>query len=193
VGESAGHDGDDIRASLRDPERFAAVFGRHFDAVHGFVARRLGRTVADDLAGAVFVEAFGSRQRYDPTRVDARPWLYGIATNLVRRHRRTEERRLRAYARTGSDGAAPAEDPHDRLSADAEAPRLAAALAALRRTDRDALLLFVWAELSYDEVADALGVPPGTVRSRIHRARRILREHLAADGRPLAPIEGGET
>jgi RNA polymerase sigma-70 factor (ECF subfamily) len=193
VGECAGHDGEDIRASLPDPERFAAVFGRHFDAVHGFVARRLGRAAADDLAGAVFVEAFAARERYDQARADARPWLYGIATNLVRRHRRTEERRLRAYARAGADGAAPLDDPHDRLSAGAEAPRLAAALAALRASDRDALLLFVWADLSYDEVAVALGVPPGTVRSRIHRARRVLREHLAEDGRPLAPIEGGDS
>jgi hypothetical protein len=82
VGESAGHDGDDIGASLGDPERFAVVFHRHFGAVHGFVARRLGREPADDLAGSVFVEAFAARDRYDRARADARPWLYGIATNL---------------------------------------------------------------------------------------------------------------
>jgi RNA polymerase sigma-70 factor (ECF subfamily) len=193
VGESAGHDGDDIGASLADPERFAVVFHRHFGAVHGFVARRLGRELADDLAGSVFVEAFAARERYDAERPDARPWLYGIATNLVRRHRRKEERGLRAYARAAAGDAAAADDPHDRLSAGGEAPRLAAALAALRPSDRDALLLFVWADLSYDEVAIALRIPAGTVRSRIHRARRVLREHLEASGRFLAPIEGGET
>jgi RNA polymerase sigma factor (sigma-70 family) len=193
VGETAGHDGDDIRASLADPERFATVFHRHFGAVHRFVARRLGRELADDLAGSVFVEAFAARVRFDRSRADARPWLYGIATNLVRRHRRKEERRLRAYARAATGDAAAADDPHDRLSAGGEGPRLAAALAALSRSDRDTLLLFVWADLSYDEVAVALGVPAGTVRSRIHRARRVLREHFEAAGRFLAPIEGGET
>jgi RNA polymerase sigma-70 factor, ECF subfamily len=191
--DGPGHDGEAVAASLDDPERFTAVFRRHFDAIHGFVTRRLGRGMADDLAGAVFAEAFAARGRYDVERDDARPWLYGIATNLVRRHRRTEERRLRAYARAGDARPDEPDDPHDRLSAGAEAPRLAAALASLRAGDRDALLLFVWADLTYEEVAAALGIPPGTVRSRIHRARTALRERLAGAGRPLAPIEGGDS
>ena len=190
--DRAGHDGDDVRASIGDPDRFTAVFERHFDAIHGFVARRLGRNVADDVAGAVFVEAFAGRERYDVDRADARPWLYGIATNLVRRHRRAEERRLRAYARAGGALVDQPDDPDDRLAAGSAGPRLAAALAALRPADRDALLLFAWADLTYDEVSLALGVPPGTVRSRIHRARSVLRARLSDGGRSLAPIEGGD-
>jgi RNA polymerase sigma factor (sigma-70 family) len=190
--DRGAHDGDAVRASLAEPERFSALFERHFDAIYDFVARRLGRTAADDVAGTVFVEAFAVRHRFETDRADARPWLYGIATNLVRRHRRTEERRLRAYARAGGSSRVITDDHDDRLVAGAEAPRLATALAALRAGDRDALLLYVWADLTYDEVADALAVPIGTVRSRIHRARRTMREHLDAGGPSPARIDASE-
>src|ERR1700710_474694 len=91
------HDGDVIAASLTDPDRFTEIFERHFDAIYAFTARRLGRETADDVGATVFVEAFAGRVGFELDRTDARPWLYGIATNLIHRHRRTETRRLRAY------------------------------------------------------------------------------------------------
>lgn len=175
---AGSHDGDVIAASLADPDRFTEIFERHFDAIYAFAARRLGREVADDVGAAVFVEAFSARSRFDLDRADARPWLYGIATNLIHRHRRTETRRLRAYAR--SETARPDEplDIDQRLDAAAMGPRLAQALNELATNDRDALLLYAWAELSYDDIAIATDVPIGTVRSRIHRARQSLRAEL---------------
>jgi RNA polymerase sigma-70 factor (ECF subfamily) len=111
-----------------DPMAFDAVFVRHFDDIHRFVARRLGRDVADDLAATVFVEAFAGFASYDDRRGAIRPWLFGIASNLVRRHRRTEERRLRAFARHGVDPVADADDL-DRVERSGDGPRHARALA----------------------------------------------------------------
>jgi RNA polymerase sigma-70 factor (ECF subfamily) len=172
-----GTDARSIQRSLAEPEAFTEVFDRHFDAVHGYVSRRLGRDLADELAAEVFTRAFDLRRRYDQSRPDARPWLLGIASNLVRRHRRTELRRLVAYARAVS----PDEEP---APAGPET-QVAAALAALPARDREALLLFAWADLTYEEIAAALGVPVGTVRSRIARARSRLRRALEVDGGPM--------
>jgi RNA polymerase sigma-70 factor (ECF subfamily) len=128
--------------------------------------------------------AFARRGRFDLSRPDARPWLLGIATNLIRGHRRTELRRWRAMARAV---VAAGEEPEAdrvaaRLTAQGERGELATALALLSPDQRDALLLYAWAELDYQEIAEALGVPIGTVRSRLHRARGVLREALAPTG-----------
>jgi DNA-directed RNA polymerase specialized sigma24 family protein len=93
-----------IERSLRRPERFAAVFDRHYAAIHGYVARRLGAGLADDVASETFLVAFDRRHRYDLEQRDATPWLYGIASNLVARHRRAEVRRYRMMARTRREG-----------------------------------------------------------------------------------------
>ena len=168
------------------PTRFTAIFERHFDAIYSYAARRLGRELADDVSAAVFIEAFAGRTRFDLSQPDARPWLYGIATNLIRRHHRSESRRLKAYARAAGTTAPDALDLDGRVDAAAAGPQLAAALQALAAPDRDALLLFAWADLSYEAIAIATDVPVGTVRSRIHRARARLRTDLG-DG-ALAPI-----
>jgi RNA polymerase sigma factor (sigma-70 family) len=182
------HDGDVIAASLSDPDRFTEIFERHFDAIYAFTARRLGRELADDVGATVFVEAFAARTRFEPERDDARPWLYGIATNLIHRHRRTEGRRLRAYARTQPTTDGESIDLEQRLDAEAMRPQLATALRALAPNDRDALLLFAWAGLSYDDIATATEVPVGTVRSRIHRARHRLRAELGVT-EPVGSLE----
>ncbi|GGO54598.1 RNA polymerase sigma factor [Streptomyces lasiicapitis] len=178
----AESDASVIARSRDEPEVFAALFDRHADAVHRYAARRLGGEVADDLVAETFTTAFQQRHRYDPARgagADARPWLFGIATNLVSRHRRAEARRFKAMARV------PALADHDEPLADRAADRvvaravgreLAAALAALPARHRDVLLLVAWGDLSYEEAAQALGIPVGTVRSRLHRARSKLRE-----------------
>jgi RNA polymerase sigma factor (sigma-70 family) len=174
-----------IAASLEAPSAFSRVFERHHAAVHRYLARRLGTDLADELAAEAFAVAFAKRGRYDGCYPDARPWLFGIATRLAQRHWRRGERELRAYARTGVDPAAPAHDDHVAAQADsaAAAPALAAALALLSRDERDVLLLYAWAELAYPEIAAALSISPGTVKSRLHRARARVRLQLEqADG-----------
>ena len=166
------HDGECIASSVVHPSEFGAIFELHFDTIHRYVARRLGTALADDIAAAVFTEAFAGRERFLADRADARPWLYGIATNLIRRHHRHERAGWRAYAKHGVDPAGIDATPRiDEVA-------VARALTKLPRVDRDALLLFVWADLGYDDIATTLAVPVGTVRSRISRARAKLRREL---------------
>jgi RNA polymerase sigma-70 factor (ECF subfamily) len=167
-------DAQAIGASLADPEAFATLFDRHFDAVHAYVQRRVGPDLADEVAAETFTRAFDRRARYDVSRDDARPWLLGISANLMRRHWRSERRRLDAYAR--SAGATPGAELALPLASE-----LAHALRSLPRREREPLLLLAWADLTYDEIAFALGIPIGTVRSRIARARRRLRGRLGAE------------
>jgi RNA polymerase sigma factor (sigma-70 family) len=168
-----------IVASLTEPERFAELFDRHAAGVHRYVARRLGREAAGDLVGETFLVAFGKRQRYDPGVADARPWLFGIATRLVGQHRRDEVRRYRLrLALPPEETRADTEQIAARVSAEAVRVPLAEAVAALTPGDRDVLLLIAWEQFSYAEVAAALDIPVGTVRSRLSRARAQVRAAL---------------
>jgi DNA-directed RNA polymerase specialized sigma24 family protein len=144
-------DAELIARARLEPAAFAPIFDRHYATIHSYLRRRLDAPIAEELAAETFARALRGVARYDEERADALPWLFGIAANLARRHRRTEVRRL------------------------------AAALAELRVHDREALLLFAWAELSYEEISLALSIPVGTVRSRLHRARRTLRAHLESE------------
>ncbi|MGW5681142.1 RNA polymerase sigma factor [Nonomuraea sp. NPDC003754] len=182
-----GTDAELIGDSLERPERFGAVFDRHFDAIHRYVHLRLGESTADDIAAETFLRAFRARKQYDLSKPSARAWLYGIASNLVADHARSEARRYRALARS----AAPADqESHDervagRVSAAVMQPALAAGLAKLSAGDRGVLLLIACADLSYDEVAAALRIPKGTVGSRLNRARRKLRKIIGMNGEDL--------
>jgi RNA polymerase sigma factor (sigma-70 family) len=169
-----------VQASLRDPDQFAAIFDRHAPYVHRYLARRLGREAADDLVAETFLVAFGKRKRYDQSRTDSRPWLYGIATNLVSQHRRDEARQLRLRNAIGPepDVASHAERVVAQVAAQAMGQLLGTALAELSTGDRDVLLLVAWEGLTYDQVATALDIPVGTVRSRLNRARKQVREVL---------------
>jgi RNA polymerase sigma factor (sigma-70 family) len=169
-----------IGASMRDPEQFAVIYDKYSPALHRYAGRRIGRDDADDVVAATFLAAFGARARYDPTRPDARPWLFGILTKEIARRRRTEQARLRALARTCADrpAAGPADQVAAEVSARAARQALARALRSLAPAERDVLLLIAWGELSYAEAAEALGTPVGTVRSRLNRARRKVREAL---------------
>jgi RNA polymerase sigma-70 factor (ECF subfamily) len=170
---------------VAEPARFGVVFDRHSAEIYRFVARRLGTDVAGDLVAEVFLAAFRNRARFDPDLATVRPWLYGIAVNVMRGHRRAEQRRLRALSRLPADPAGGGrfeEQVANRVSAQRLAPELARALRSLPAGERDLLLLVAWADLSYDEAAHALGIPPGTARSRMARLRAKLRKSLGSEG-----------
>ncbi len=163
-----------IAASLARPERFEAIFGRHHAAVRAYLHRRVGPERADDLASATFVIAFERRDAFRADADSARPWLLGIATNLLRNEWRAERRALELLSALRADLAgsgAPEESDH---------AALAAALVGLDPDQRDVLLLFAWEDLNYQEIARALDVPIGTVRSRLARARARLTAALEA-------------
>ena len=163
---------------------FADIYERHFAEIHRYIAGRLGRDVADDIAADTFVIALRKRDGFDPRRGTVRAWLYGIATNLVARQQRAELRRYRALARAGardlSDG--PEERVVSRVTAEGLQPRLASALARLSREERDVLLLVALAGFSHEEISQALGIPYGTVGSRLNRARKKIRAALGQEG-----------
>jgi RNA polymerase sigma-70 factor (ECF subfamily) len=159
-----------IADSVRRPELFAAVFDRQFLTVHRYIARRVGRELADDLASQCFTVAFERRASFDPGRGNERAWLLGIATNLLRDHWRAEQRLLETVARLSLERLNLPPEPDSEL---------ARALAQLEPDQRDVLFLHAWADLTYEEIARALGIPLGTVRSRLARARSRLRAELA--------------
>jgi RNA polymerase sigma factor (sigma-70 family) len=169
-----------LESSVREPDRFTLIFDRYFPQVHSYVARRLGSDLADDLSSETFLIAFKQRDRFDSRTGVVRAWLYGIATNLIRRHRRDEVRAWRAAAKLPSPTAATGHE--DRIAAQVTAQgvgsQLAAALARVSAKDREVLMLVALGELSYEEVAAALGIAYGTVCSRLSRARRVVREGL---------------
>jgi RNA polymerase sigma factor (sigma-70 family) len=177
-----GTDAALIERSLTEPELFSDVFDRYYSEIHGYVSRRLGSSLADDVASETFLIAFDRRRRYDKAHTSARPWLYGIASNLISRHHRAELRRYRALARAGvADEVDGVEGVPARLDAEALRGRLAAALLEVADADREVLLLIAWAQLSCEEAARAVGISAGTARSRLHRARRNTRAALGED------------
>jgi RNA polymerase sigma-70 factor (ECF subfamily) len=176
-------DSELISRSTAEPELFATLYDRHATAVHRYLGRRVG-DLADDLLSETFLVAFRRRTAYRPEHVEVRPWLLGIATNVVHGHLRSERRRYRALARASAEpvpSGSSTDEAHDRVVAEAMRAPLAAALAGLKARDRDVLLLFAYAQLSYEEIAAALDVPIGTVRSRLNRARRQTRAALRTD------------
>ena len=179
-------DADIIGESRHQPERFAAIFDRHFSEVHRYVERRLGGDIADDIASDTFLTAFGKRDSYDTSRPDARPWLYGIATNLVGKHRRRQTSALRAYrlAATTDTLGGHEDQVAARVSAQRRRGELVHALARLSPGEQDVLFLVALAEFTHQEVAEALGISYGTVGSRLSRARAKLSRHL---GQPTSP------
>jgi RNA polymerase sigma factor (sigma-70 family) len=185
-------DGALIEWSVRGrPDAFVEVVRRHEVAVHKFLARRAGRDAADDLLGEVWVRAFGGRHTFRPEHADALPWLYGIARNVLRAHWRTVRAGPiaaggRAAAGNGAEEVDEPVDPWDevveRLDSAAWARELAAAMRELPSACREVLLLVAWEELTPAEAAEVLGIPQGTARSRLHRARTALQLALARGG-----------
>jgi RNA polymerase sigma factor (sigma-70 family) len=168
-----------IERSLGEPETFAVLFDRHAPLLHRYVTRRLGPAEAEDVVADTFLTAFQHRGAYDLSRPDARPWLYGIASNLIGKRRRAERNLYRAYLRSGvHPGEIHGRQVEDGVDTLAVNLPLARALLDLSPADRDVLLLVAWGELTYQEVAEALAIPPGTVASRLNRARTRIRRTL---------------
>jgi RNA polymerase sigma factor (sigma-70 family) len=172
-------DSDIIRGAVERPAEFAQIYDRHALAIHRFASRRAGPDAAEDLLSETFTVAFERRAAYDVDRENALPWLYGIVTTLLKRHRRQEARQWKSAQPDPTSLVT--EQSHDALEAELTLRRIRHAMQRMPARDRDALLLYAWADLDYEGVALALGVPVGTVRSRLNRARRTLRVALGRD------------
>jgi RNA polymerase sigma-70 factor (ECF subfamily) len=173
---------DDAAALLRsvgEPAAFRRAFEVHHAAIRRYLHHRIGDPgTAEDLAAETFARAFAARTRFADQGASVRAWLFAIATNLLRDELRAATRRRTLSERLRNEPAAPTPPlPID--------PELAEALRTLRRDELDVLLLFAWADLSYEEIARATALPVGTVRSRLHRARRRLRAALDAGPKTL--------
>lgn len=171
-------DSEAIGDSLSEPRSFGVIFERHFPAIHGYLRRRLDDQRADEVTAQTFFVAFDQRGRFDREWSDARPWLFGIATNVAHSHRRHELRELKAIATISPETGSPIDGVEARVDAERMRGLLARGLAELPTEEADVLLLLVWAELNQAEIADALEIPLGTVKSRLSRARGRLRETL---------------
>ena len=180
MSETDRTDAEIISASLRDPDVFGIVFSRYHTAVFRFAARRIGTEEAGDVASDVFVQAFRIRRRYDKSRANCLPWLYGIAGNVIGDRLRKIKRNQRLYlvAQPEPVELSPHDESDDRLVAASVALQLNVALRRLSKRDRNTLLLHALEGLTYAEIAEALGVPTGTVGSRIARARKQVSEQI---------------
>jgi RNA polymerase sigma factor (sigma-70 family) len=177
-------DADAVMASWRDPSAFALLFDRHARVVHRFISGRAARDDVEDLVAETFTAAFRSRSRFDCRYDDARPWLLGIAANILRHHHRAEARRRRRWWSIRSElprGDDPAEQVTSQVDALSSWDCVARALDQLDDRYREVLLLVASADLTYEEAARALGIPIGTVRSRLARGRHQLRELLGPE------------
>lgn len=170
-------DSEIIARSVGDPGAFSEIFERHARAVGSFAARRVG-DAADDVLSETFLVAFRRRASFDTAWESSLPWLLGIASKLVHRHRAAEARQWRSFQSAAARGDLAAEPESegagDRIDAEAMVKALGGRIAALSARDRDTLLLYAWGDLSYEEIAIAQRVPIGTVRSRLNRVRRRL-------------------
>lgn len=169
------NDSEVISRSIAEPALFAQIFERHASAIGGYTRRRIGLDAVDDVLSETFLVAFRKRASFDMKSDSARPWLFGIATRVMHRHRRAEEREWRASASAPAVSVDSHEEGSDaRLDASAALRDLGPRIAALSQRERDVLLLYAWGDLSYEQIAAALKIPIGTVRSRLSRVRQKL-------------------
>lgn len=193
---SVSTDSDIIRRSLGSPRAFAELFDRHARAVGRYAARRLGADAGEDILSETFLVAFARRKSFDTTWDSALPWLFGIASRLIRKHRATEAKHLRSSIESAQRDEhisyGDLESTIARLDAQISTRELAPRIASLSPKDRETILLYAWGDLTYDEVAAALGVPVGTVRSRINRVRTRLDPHRGAGPTRVVKQKEGE-
>src|SRR5919197_1847747 len=166
-------------ATADTPAAFKDIFEANYAQINSYLRRRVSESDADDIASETFAIALKRSDHFDAARGEVRGWLFGIAANLLRSHWRTEKRQLRAYARSGIDPVRDeVADADERVDAARLGPVIAAALLDLPRVEREVLTLHAWAQLSHTEIASALDIPEGTVRSRLSKARARMRERL---------------
>ncbi|MGP4044707.1 RNA polymerase sigma factor [Streptomyces sp. 2A115] len=176
-----------IRAG--DHDAFGDLFDAYARSVYNHAYRLTGEwAVAEDVVSLTFLDAWRLREKLDEEGGSVRPWLLGIATNVTRNTRRAARRHTAAVARLPRDETVRdfADEVADRLDDAAQLAAVRTALAKLRRAEREVLALCVWSGLDYQAAAEALGVPVGTVRSRLSRARTKLAKHMEP------PLERGQ-
>jgi RNA polymerase sigma factor (sigma-70 family) len=170
----------DDASPTRDADRFDHLYRTHADQIFRYCLRRTGDpAVADDIRSAVFYEAWRRRREVDLSTREALPWLYGVAANVIRNHVRSSRRRRAAFRRVPRppEEADVSELIADRLDATEQARGAIEMVNQLPAGERHVVLLCLVDDLSYEEAARALGLPIGTVRSRLSRARARLRKH----------------
>jgi RNA polymerase sigma-70 factor (ECF subfamily) len=202
-----------VRVRAGEPDAFGELFDECAQGIYGLALKLTGsRADAEEVVSLTFLEAWRHRDRIDPGEGPVVPWLFGIAVNVTRNIARTARRHDAAMNRLPPPAEVPdfTEETAERIDATADLRRIRDALKTLRRSEREVIALCVWSELDYAEAAKALGVPVGTVKSRLSRARQKLKKlatppeqaqhqelvrhrgHLA-DDRPMAvrsPKEG---
>jgi RNA polymerase sigma-70 factor (ECF subfamily) len=166
------------RSRAGDADAFGLLFERHAKAIYNYCFRRVGDwAAAEDLLSIVFLEAWRRRDKeLPPDKV--LPWLYGIATNVLRNRQRAERRFAAALSRFPEPRPGPSDSDmaDERLDDERQMRKALALISQLPRHEQDVFALCGWSQMSYEDAALALGVPVGTVRSRLSRARRRLRE-----------------
>jgi RNA polymerase sigma factor (sigma-70 family) len=186
--ERADTDAAIISQSVVDPESFSLIVERHATSVFRYLASRVDRSTSEDLLADVFEAAFQARSRYGTHYENALPWLLGIATNVIRHHRRSEVRhasmvrRVTQLHRSTIETSEAIDAVATTAQLDDEMQCVRRALTGLNDRHRQVLVLSAGLGLSYEDIARTLGIRIGTVRSRLFRARRRLRELLDVDG-----------
>jgi RNA polymerase sigma factor (sigma-70 family) len=176
---SEAADSDLLAMAGSEPEALGELFRRYSRSVYAYCARRTGNLdLAEDLTSVVFMEAFRRRRKPQLSNESALPWLLGGANNVVRNANRSLRRYRTALDRipVQADGASPEESTMDRLGAQEALARALEAISALSQGEQDAVLLVLWSEFTYADAATALGIPVGTVRSRLASARSKFKD-----------------
>lgn len=195
AGGSRLSDADIIKASIRNPGRFGEIFDRYVDDILRYASARLGSDLAEDVTAETFLAAFRARSRYDLSRGNARPWLYGIVIRQIGKHRRAESRYRQALNRVQAETVIAdfGDRVADRVTAEQLRPRLSEVLSGLSHQDRELLLVVAWTDLTYEESAQALGVSVSAVKSRLYRIRARTRQALGETNPALAGDETATT
>ena len=173
------------RALAGDASAFGELFDRHATSVYNYVFRRCGNwATAEDLTSLVFLETWRKPRKVQLVHDSALPYLLGVATNVLRNRSRTERRYSSALARLAAlaDAESPSEEVGDRLAEEQRMKDILLVLGRLPQRQQDAIVLCIWMGLTYEEAAVALRLPVGTVRSRLSRGKRRLRELLEGCG-----------
>lgn len=164
-----------------DRQTWVELYDDHARDLHRYLAIRVDPQAAADLVSEAFLTAWERRDTFDPSRASLKAWLFGIATNLMRHHARSESRRLRAWSREHARRTV-VELVEDRTASVVDAKSVVADLAetlvGLRPEERDVLLMVAWADLTADEISAVTDTPVATVRTRLFRARKKLRARL---------------